>query len=400
MKKQNGTDKHPIQLANGVVNLTSKEGSLYKRALLCRTGTFDGMYGRITVSRELLERLANRYNKQRSKPANEHDFAPVQKDHSRSVDDNKGRLMADLVVDDWVNPETDVTEAGLYGTLRIDRDQDKVDSGQYSQLSISFDEEGETEIYEVSFVGVEAARRSQVLEQGDKNMSVELQKQLEAANAKHQALAAKLASQKLSRKEVVLAMTNTLALSLTSLSGFETTVKEVSLQMRQVALTSQLRGYIREGKMSKAEFDAIKVKELAALDPAAAKMVLASYEGRKPSTDIIQHGQTGAQPVSLDNMPAAELRLMMEAQKSGKPYTPKALAAGEGDSDEKKAAAAAGGEGGKEKEGDSETKFSDIEETLKKLNECMPAVAKLREHMKSMDEAIGKMKGSDEDEAA
>lgn len=389
------------QIPFGRINLAGKEGSLYKKSLICRSGLWEGMYGKVDVTEDLLRRLAFRYNKQRENPINQNDYAPILKNHVRDVDGVLGRLMADLTVDPFEDPETGEPGYGLFGTMRIDdpEAQKKVDSGQYSTDSLSFDEET-AEIFELSFVAVEAARRSQVLNRGEKPMSVELQKQLDAANAKHTALATKLGSQKLARKETILAMASVVSLSHAALSSFEGSVKEISLQIRGVALTAQLRGYIREGKMTKAEFDAIKVKDLAAMDPTGAKMVLASYEGRKPSADIVQHGQNGAKPVDLTHVSPAEMRLMMEAQKTGKPYAPSgaALAADDGKPAGEKKEPGEGGDKGKE--GDSEMKFSDVEDTLKKLNECLPSVSKLREHLKSMDEAIGKMKGADEEDAA
>ncbi len=390
-----------LAIPNGRINLAGKEGSLFKRTLLCREGVWDGMYGQCHVTPQMLEMLADRYNKQRANPLNDNDYAPILKDHRREVDGILGRLMTPLTVEDFPDPETGIVGKGLFGPVRVDdpEAQKNVDAGKYAQGSLNFDEQGQTEIFEWSFVAVEAARRSQVLEQGDKTMSVELQKQLEAANQKHTVLAQKLSGQKLARKALVLEMGSALAMSHTALSSFESMVKDVSLSVRQFALTSQLRGYIREGKMTKAEFDAVKVTELAALDPKAAKMVLSAYENRKPSTDIVQHGQEGAQPVSLNKASSAEIRLMMDAQKSGKQYVPTgAKLAADEDTPEKKNPPAAAKD--KKDEGDSETQFGDVEDTLKKLTECMPGVAKLREHMKAMDEAIGKMKGTDEEDAA
>jgi hypothetical protein len=394
-----------LAVPKGTVDLASKEGSLYKRAILCREGIWEGAYGTCHVTAQLLEMLADRYNRQRAKPINENDYAPILKNHNRDIDGVIGRLIPPLTVEDMPDPETGVVGKALMGSIRIDdtEAQKAVDEGKYAQGSLNFDEQGQTEIFEWSFVAVEAARRSQVLEQGENKMSVELQKQLEAANAKHQALSHKLAAQRGARKETLLAMATTLSASNTALASFDSMVKEVQLQVRQVALTSQLRGYIREGKLSKAEFDKLDVKKLSALDPEAAKIVLQSYEDRKPSADIIQHGQAGAKPVELGSIPAAEYRRMMEAQLSGKPYQPGAsgqgVALAEGD-----AGGAADDKDGKKKpaegQGDSEMKFSDVEDTLKKLGECMPAVAKLREHMKAMDEAISKMRGTDEEDAA
>jgi hypothetical protein len=395
---------YKLSVPNGKINLASKEGSLYKRTILCREGIWDGMFGTVHVTRQMLEMLADRYNKQRAKPLNENDYAPILKNHDRDVDGILGRLVPPLAVEDFADPETGIVGAALMGDVRIDdpQAQVKVDAGKYAQGSLNFDDQGQTEIFEWSFVAVEAARRSQVLEQGDKTMSVELQKQLEAANAKNQALAAKMAQHKLTRKEALLAMSSNLALSQTALSSFEGIVSQVALQFRQVALTSQLRGFMREGKLSKAEFDKIDLKKLAAMDIEASKMVLGSYETRKPSTDIVQHGQEGAQPVQLSGLPPSEVRAMMEAQKLGKPYVP-TQGGGQALADGGKTDPAGGGGADDKKTGDKgaeEMKLSDVEETLKKLNECIPGVSKLREHMKSMDEAIGKMRGADEEDAA
>ncbi|MDR3547945.1 MAG: hypothetical protein P4M11_06740, partial [Candidatus Pacebacteria bacterium] len=241
MAKKHSFENAGKKMGFGVVNLAMQDGSYFRKALLCHTGTFDGLYGPITVTEQLLTCLADRYNKQRAKPKNDFDFAPILKDHERKVDNVLGRLMADLVVEDWIDPETCGVGKGLYGTLRIDDPAAKlkVEQGLYSQLSITFDEES-FETFETSFVAVEAARGSQALSHdngGNETMSIELQQKLTKLEKKHsgfkkkQSLAAKV------RKAVSLEMKDAVGKTDEAITSLASQSKKAELALRTVMLT-------------------------------------------------------------------------------------------------------------------------------------------------------------------
>lgn len=300
----------------GAVNLKSKEGSVVKKALLCREGTFDGMFGSVTVTKEMLEHMASNYNEQRKVVQNENDYAPILLDHTRMVDLVKGRLLAGLEVAPWMNPETGVEITGLYGDLRIDDEdaQQKVDKGLYAHLSISFDEES-LEIFEVSFVAVEAARRSIVLKKGE---TMELSKKLATLSQKHKALAAHVAEARKKRKA-------TLAKLVAAKADLETQIKELTKQANAVALTvkvGQVKGkfaaFVKGGKMNPVELKEMDFKALAALPDAALAIVLKSYEARSVSTDVFQYGQDGRNEIKDAAMSPEKMRAAIKLQREGK----------------------------------------------------------------------------------
>jgi hypothetical protein len=386
----NLSGKEPVKLASGA------GASLFKKTLLCRTGTFMGAWGPIEITKERLERLSARYNLQRGKPQNENDYAPALINHNRDVELIKGRLMAGLVVAPWTNPETGVEEQGMFGDLRIDRDQDKVESGQYSQVSLGFDEETD-EIYEVSFVAVEAARRSQVLGQGDGSM--ELQKQLDEANGRLQKLSAGVKTRRDARKAIVLAASVAVAPMEADIGALLSLIDAGRKKIKTVMLTSQLRGFVLTGKMPKAEFDGLKIEELADLPEAGLRALLGAYEKRSVSVHVRQFGQAGGgdgkAAIAAGASPAA-VREAIALQQSGKKGA--RLDAGDDDAAKKKAAADA--KGGKGDGGDAgETKMEDFDGLLKQLDEIAGPVKKLRDYHGKMTEALGKLTTGEEDDA-
>lgn len=388
----------------GVINLSEKDGALYKRTLICHTGIFDAMLGPIEITKEKLDRTAKRYNKQHVSVQNDADYAPVLVDHVRQADLIKGRVMPDLTVDKWTDLEDGTEGWGLYGTLRIDDEdaKNKVEgtngeSKKYAQVSMSFDDEATYELFEVSFVAVEAARRAIVLSNGGKNM--DLAQQLAALQKKHSTLASRIKAGKAVRGAASLAATENLAVAETEATSLGQKIFDLVTKIKTSALSSQLKNFIREGKLNKAEFDKLNVTELATLPAAALKAVLSSYEARPVSADVIQHGQTGAKPMSVASLSAEETRAMLKAQKAGKG---KATLA-EGDGDPKPAPA---GDKPKDKsDSDSGMKFEDMEDAIKHCESLGEVVEKIKGSMKKLSEQVKKMSEPDgakegEDEGA
>lgn len=297
---------HSLARTHGLVSLKNRDGKFYKKAILCRTGRWEGENGFVDVTRQLLQGLASAYNKERANAINPNDYAPVLIDHIRLVDNIKGRIdisHEELTVEK-IPGTTD--EYGLYGSLRIDDEdaQVKVDKGQYAQLSLTFDDET-NQIYEVSFVAVEAARRSQVLSQGDKSMAKKSKKKTHSL--------ALVASK---NKTVQLALVSGVKKASTSVTELKAQLGTISTKLKVAGIKNQLNQFIREGKMTKAEAQKVDVVKLAALDDGASSMVLGSYSSRKPSTDIIQHGQEGAKAPTVQ-LSSADFRKLAAAQKKG-----------------------------------------------------------------------------------
>lgn len=340
--------REKVEASAGLINLKAKDGALYKKALLCRTGKFDGMFGPITVTVELLKGLCEKYNRDHEKPQNENDYAPILKDHMRSVDLFCGRIMADLSVEPWTDPETEIVEEGLFGTLRVDvKDaQEKVDSGQYAQLSISFDEET-LELFEVSFVAVEAARRSIVLAQKTGGR-MELAKRLSSLAQKHQALAAMVQKGHEKRKVSLAKIAKDSKESSETLKSLSEGLKSTSLKLKQAQTKAAMLGFVKQGKMSPIEFKKLDFKALAALDGSALKFLTDSYESREVSPDLIQFGQGG--DVDYTEMDAsltpAKMRAAIELQRAGKGSAPVVLSEEEKEEQKKKLAEKDPKEGG------------------------------------------------------
>jgi len=396
------TKKTPLRIGQHgtVVNLASKDGSLYKKTLLCRTGEFMASTGPVTVDRALLQLLADTYNSARANPQNENDFAPLILDHERKVDNTKGRLMAGLEVAPWVNPETGEELDGLYGDLRVDDEiaKTKVDSGLYSQVSLSFDEET-GEIFECSFVAVEAARRSQVLSQGEmKNMNFELQNKklktnLAKAKSKTKELkAVSFVAAETANKQVE-AATADLAKMITEVEGAKTALKTAML-------SSQFKSFIRQGKMNLAEMKTIKVADLAQLPDASIKHILGSYSARPVSPNVVQHGQTGATPMALAKVTSAQIRELATAQKAGKSV--KSLATADESDEEKKKREdseklAAEHIDNPTKSPEKEFGLEDVESVSRHLQNTHESLGKVSEGMKGMGEMLKKLMESNSD---
>lgn len=342
------------------------------------------------ITAERLQRIADKYNKSRAKPLNANDYAPILIDHNRAVDMLKGRVIADLTVEDCEDPDTGTMGKGLFGTLRVDDPEavKKVESGQYAQVSLSFDEEDDT-LWEVSFVAVEAARRSQALEQGDPDMSVELAAQLKAANDSNQALKAKVRQSLTVRKALMLSAGENATAAVTAI---EKAISELSAGMKAsktAILKSQFKGFIRTGQLAKAEFDKLKFESLSEMSSDAIAVLLESYSGRPISPHVRQFGQSGAQPIAgATKMTAAQTRAAMKAQKAGKMKVDEPTGDdGQGDHGNEPQETP----GPKDAAGGEDKDMDDYKEALRKMGEVEPVVKECRDFMKKMSESLKKM---------
>lgn len=362
----------------------SVSSAMEKRAKLCHTGEFMGMNGAVKVTRELLEGIAKRYNETHAQVQNENDYAPILCDHERRVDLVKGRIMADLSVEPWMDPETNTEQFGLFGTLRIDDEEakKKVEAGLYSQLSIGFDEET-AELFEVSFVAVEAAKRSQILSRGDGTMNLEAQ--LAAAKKKSAALKADLKKAALARKAELSAATGTVELARVELGSAEKSLSELALKVKTIGLRGEFKNFLAQGRITKKEFDDLKVGELAALPESAVKAILAAYSARPATTDGVQFGQNGAEPVKLEKMSTEQVRALMAKQLAGEDVADKPELEQQPEQkpeqkpEEKKALG-----------------MEDMDEMLKALEGIAPVIEKMKSHFAEAKEKLSKL--SDEEQ--
>ncbi|RYZ81636.1 MAG: hypothetical protein EOP06_23165 [Proteobacteria bacterium] len=249
--------KHPNakEVSSGTISLAApvepnESGEYVRRGLLCREGTFEGMFGEVTVTRDLLNGIAERYNRLKKKAQNKNDFAPILTDHVREVDRIKGRILTPLETAAWIDPDTGKELLGLYGPLRVDKKdaQASVDDGTYAHLSISFDEES-FELYEVSFVAVEAATGSMVLsKKNSEGGKMNLKVKLASLSKKHSALAAQLKSNRTTRSLALKAIATKKNEALAEATAIQTQISSLALSIKSGQLKSEFSKFVLAGK--------------------------------------------------------------------------------------------------------------------------------------------------------
>ena len=300
---------------------------MVKRALLCFEGEHQGMYGPVKVSAEMLQLMADRFNREFANPKNENDYPPLIKDHNACADNVLGRLIAPLSVEEFQNPRTGETVAGLFGNIRVDCEDAQVNvlKGKYAHLSISFDDDVDNlgEIYEVSFVGVEAARGAMVLKHNKGvGMSLEqMQAKLSATEGKIKALQKRRKSTGIALKAAVASLKANLESASTDSKKAKEQLSGQIKTLKTTVVKAQFAGLVRKGKLSKAEMDKINFEDIAAMEPASQKVLFTSYESRPASADAFQHGSESAEPMGkkqAKQLTGAAMRKRILAQKSGK----------------------------------------------------------------------------------
>ena len=353
------------------------------------------MWGPVEITAERLQRIADKYNKARAKPLNDNDYAPILVNHNRDVELLMGRVLADLEVVEWEDPDTGTMGKGLIGTLRVDDPEaiKKVESGKYAQVSMSFDEDDDT-LWETSFVAVEAARRSQALEQGDPEMSAELQAQLKASTDKHVALQGQVRESVMVRKAIVLAAGEHGMAALQSITTAAVSLENGLKEFKTAFLKAQFKGLIRTGQLSKAEFDKLNLPEMVSMSSNSIAMLLSSYKSRAVSPHVRQFGQAGAKPLNTGaKLSAAEMREAAKVQRAGKSA---ALAVDQPTGD--------GGQGDKGKEKQEEyaegDDMDDFDGCIKKMGEIEPHVTRAKEFLTKINESLKKLGEQNDKDAA
>lgn len=397
--------KHPHvkEVASGTVSLlqdssveqpTVKAGSVVRRVLACYTGVFEGMYGEVAVTEEILQGLADRYNLEKANPPNENAYAPILTDHVREVDRIKGRLLSGLTVEPWLNPSSNEQAMGLYGWMRIDDAEaiQKVDQGSYAHVSISFDEES-FELFEISFVAVEAARGAMVLSKKNSlGGKMELSKKYASLSQKHKALAAEM---KAARTRRALGFKKIQAKKeevIKDITALKTRIEAVSLKLKTSQLSSQLKSFVRQGKMNPAELSTLDVAKLATIPGDALTHVLAAYEARPVSTDVFQYGQTGS-ALGLTGEPKtkAEMAEAIKLQRAGKTVSLAGERVSEGAPVDEVKPKLEGEEPEKKKPIDA----SDLKDTLAEMDDLHCKMGEAMDKMKSLGEETEKIEDGD-----
>lgn len=326
--------KHVLNTGIALSSNVESEKDFVKMAILCRTGSWLGMNGEVEVTKEMLERVANWTNTNYAHVLNRNSYPPIQLEHRRDAQETQGRVdisFGNLIVEEASKYNKVWDGHVLVGPLRVDDEvgQKNVDCGKYAKLSMSFDDEI-GELYEVSFVAVEAARGSQILKQGDGAMP----KELEAAQKQVTNLSAKVTRMKSKNQGASLAL-------LTLKKGIDSRVKNLGTSLSRVSMlaskaevVSQFKGFIKLGKMTKAEFDKINFEEYAALPPVALSAIVDSYKGRQVSSETRQHGSVTAASLGKVELSDAQYKEALKAQQEGRTYSVQNLSEGEEGNDE------------------------------------------------------------------
>lgn len=381
-----------VKLAAG--DAPGKGEPLRRRAILCRTGSWEGMFGPVEITKEKLEAIAARYNRERENPINENDYAPILVDHERKADLIKGRVDisgAQLSVE-VISGSEESAIYGLFADLRVD-DEDaisKVLKGVYAQISISFNEET-FELYEVSFVAVEAARRSIVLNKGDGNVDIKTLTQ-QVAN-----LQQRMTDGASARKALCQNMGASIQSANTLLEEVKGKVQDSVLSLKTSALSATFKGFVKQGKMSKAEFDKVDLKALSSMDPNSLKVVLGSYESRPVTANLGQVGRSGQQPIddkALKTLSKSSMKEAMDAQRKG--VNLKAPNLEDGEEDESALENGDEDNGGDEATPADAPSFKEVEKVIEDLNALEGQVSKFGELYKSLKETLEKLSKLDE----
>lgn len=379
-----------VQLQEG-----QAQGALFKRALILFEGTFHGQFGEVKITPDFLGVMQERFNREFANPKNMFDYPPILVDHDRKADLIKGRLVGPIDMELWEDPRDGVTKMALWSDVRVDDEdaQGKVIKGQYAHLSLSFDDDinNLAEIFELSFVAVEAARGAQALQKGEE-MSVDLQKNLDSAKSKITVLKAKAKT----RRTVLLAACASLSQNLEAMTadhkkGTEG-LKDMVTNLKMTVVTSQLKACVKEGRLSKADFDKLDVGKISEMEPSAQSVILSSYQTRPISTDLIQHGMSGAKPLSEKGIQLTDgqMKKAIALQRQGKtfaaddmPEQPRNenLADHEDDDDR-----------------DPELTGKDIEEALSKLEGLAALQDKIGESSERMKKLLASLQGEAKDD--
>jgi len=373
--------------------------SLIKHALIVFEGTHQGMFGPVTLSKDFLKIMVDRFNREFANPKNENDYPPLLRDHSRSVEDVLGRMLPPLVLEDFENPRTGETVAAIFGDLRIDDAdaQAKVLSGKYSQVSLSFDDDPNNlgEIFESSIVAVEAARGSQILTQGE---NMDLAAKLSQSQSKVTSLKAKLSTKAILIKETRKSLSLTLKSADTQAKELGDEIATTVASLRIGVVKAQLKGYVKEGKLTKAEFDKIDLKAIATAGKATQDVLLSAYAGRTVSTDVEQIGSTDSKPLdeksTKKQLSAADTRELVKAQRENrKPVLSQVVNLNVDDEKEDVVLT----DDNKEKDvADSNMTMDDIEDALTKLEGLSAMRAKLTESISRLSETLKSLQDDDD----
>lgn len=374
--------KHVLNAGQALADNKVDSDKFVRMAILCRTGKWIGLHGEIEVTKEMLELVANYNNTAYSSVVNMHSYPPIQIEHERDARETQGRI-------DLSQAKLEVVEAKKYnpiwdgyvlvGPLRIDDEegQKNVESGKFSKLSLSFDDEI-GEIYETSFVAVEAARGSQILKKGDGSMPEELEK----IKGQVTSLSAQVTQMKSKNSGAALALMNLKGGIDKRVTSLSSSIEKVVLLTQKAQVQSEFKALIRQGKITKAEYDKLDFKEFAALPKVALSALVSSYKNRTPSIDVNQYGTVAGVKASKVELSQEEYNKALAAQQKGETYKPVTLAAEDG-SDK-----------GEEDDSESLAGGDDEKEPLD-MSEVLEEVAKLKaevEELKKLSSQAGQDK--------
>lgn len=399
------------KLAFGIVTLNQNQQSeeitipYYRKAIFCRTGVWKGAEGDVEITKEMLETIGSKYNAEREKVINENDYAPIQINHDRDNNLTMGRI--DISRDKLVlEPASKYLEGDegwvLVGPLRIDdlETAKNVAKGKFAHLSIQFDDEDST-LYEISFVSVEAARRSIVLNlrnEGENNVT------LEATKKRVRSLESRIIGNGKKVTSLCMALAGNTKTGTTSLSALLEEVKETKKELRTTSLNATFDGFVLSGKLSKKERDTVEVDKLVDMDTVSLGYLLKSYENRPVDKAFLQSGVSGQTPIGSKDLKQLSPEKMREAVKlemSGKKVT--SLGSTEnGEEDVEELGTEEVGEDGKPKEKAPEAmgakEFESVDKTVERLSAIEKKVEELSSSFQAINDLVDQIKSESKTE--
>lgn len=154
--------------------------SIERPVMLVYTGKFASMDGDVEIKDKDIEKLAENHNSVFAKlkrlagaedvPARH--SPPIQLDHSTSARDTVGRLVGEISVGDYEDPDDGKSKKALFGKMRVlgKENVEKVVDGRWTHVSIGADMKNH-KLSELSVTPFPAAANASLLKKGDTEMA-------------------------------------------------------------------------------------------------------------------------------------------------------------------------------------------------------------------------------------
>ena len=227
----------------------------------------------------------------------------------------------------------------------------------------------------------------------------ELQKKLDSSQRSLAAQKTKSSAKALALKATIQSLSLNLKAAQKDAKELGTAITETAQALRSSVVKSQFKQFVSEGRLSKADFDKVDVKAIAAMPAESQKVVLKAYVDRPVSADLVQIGTQGAQPLGKDvikKLSTQDTRELIKAQKEGrKPALSQSL---QEEPPKKEDDPKLTGNPEEDVVDLTGMTMDDIEDSLKKLEGLADMQSRLKDAIAKMKSTLAGLQGDDDDD--